>query len=88
VVENHRCKYPDCPLRDTEDDIAGKSFVESLEERLVKLENTHQTDVHIIDKKLEDIDRKYDAKFMWIIGVGVVQLAGFAIMIISNHRPS
>ena len=86
-LEKHRkpCDYPDCPLKEAENDIAGKMFVNSLEERLVKLEITHATDVSAVYKKVDSVDDKFDRKFNAIIILGITQLALFVGSVIINH---
>lgn len=79
------CRYPDCPARDSEETIAGKDYVDSLEARLIKLENHHDSDMNLAFSKIDSVDNKFDKKFTWIIGIGVTQLALFAVSIIVNH---
>jgi hypothetical protein len=79
------CEYPNCPLRHVEDGIAGKEYVDSLEARVIKLEGTHDRDVDLLDTKISNIDKKFDAKFTWIIGIGIVQLTTFVISLITGH---
>ena len=85
VERRKTCRYPDCPARDTEETIAGREFVDSLEARVIKLENTHATDMNTAYSKIGEVDKKFDAKFTWIIGIGVAQLAAFAVSIVVNH---
>ena len=83
--DRRRCEYPDCPARDSEDDIAGKDLVKSVEDRVIKLEGHHDDDLADVYARINAVDEKLDRKFSWIIGIGIAQLALFVVTTVTNH---